>query len=159
MKKVFSVLIVVALCTLLLNCADNIEQESNYMMINGQRIECKETDESCKGTVMIPIVQLFKCMDFSIKIENDVVYLDRDAKHLLLDLTKSTIVDPEKPWYDYLSPMPGETGEDRKIIRYKDDLLVCKRYVYSMFQLMGGSVDIRIDEKTGIINVDATISR
>ena len=156
MKRIIGCVLLIGLCFILL-CCDEGEKE-NYMIINGQKLEYSVKDKQDNENHMIPVAQLFVGMGFSIEKDGDMLYLDNNDYHFILDLQKMTLINPEKPWYNYLATMPGETGEEQIMYRYGEELFVCKRYIYSMFQLMGGSVHIRIDEKTGIITIDATIS-
>ena len=156
MKRLIRYFLLIGFCLTFICC--NEKEKENYMIINGQRIEYSGKSAS-DNAPMIPVAQLFASMGFSIKKDGDILDLERNDDHYMLDLNNETLTTPEKPWDNYLSAMPGETGEWKIIYRSEDDLFVCERYIYSMFQRMGGSVDIKKDEKTGTIIIDATVSR
>lgn len=130
---------------------------SYRLIVNGQEVPVDSVfREYAKGEVhlMIPVTALFRGIGCETKVNGDTVEIRRDGSlWLVLDLNAHTLINPDKPWYNYFTLAPGDTGSDFKRQRSGDELWVCTAYVENAFQILGIPERAYYDERSNEMRV------
>ncbi len=147
--------------TMTLTLADGSTVEatrvSYRLIVNGQEVPVDSVfREYAKGEVhlMIPVTALFRGIGCETEVNGDTVEIRRDGSlWLVLDLNAHTLINPDKPWYNYFTLAPGDTGSDFKRQRSGDELWVCTAYVENAFQILGIPERAYYDERNNEMRV------
>ena len=130
---------------------------SYRLIVNGQEVPVDSVfREYAKGEIhlMIPVTALFRGIGCETEVNGDTVEIRRDGSlWLVLDLNAHTLINPDKPWYNYFTLAPGDTGSDFKRQRSGDELWVCTAYVENAFQILGIPERAYYDERSNEMRV------
>lgn len=130
---------------------------SYRLIVNGQEVPVDSVfREYAKGEIhlMIPVTALFRGIGCETEVNGDTVEIRRDGSlWLVLDLNAHTLINPDKPWYNYFTLAPGDTGNDFKRQRSGDELWVCTAYVENAFQILGIPERAYYDERNNEMRV------
>ena len=133
------------------------EQSAYRLIVNGQEVPVDSVfREYAKGEIhlMIPVTALFRGIGCETEVRGDKVLIKRDGSiWLVLDLNAHTLINPDKPWYNYFTLAPGDTGSDFKRQRSGDELWVCTAYVENAFQILGIPERAYYDERNNEMRV------